>query len=132
MRAGGRQIDDYELEFGLVETGPFESRPFDSIDFAVTTQRYSDLGIANVRAGRLSQGLSTSNIDRQQTFLELNYGIQVAPAVRLTPNLQYVIGPDQLREPFRTKPIPDFLVIGAKLSVDLFTLAGLAKGPGSL
>ena len=49
--------------------------------------------------------------------------------MRLTPNLQYIIGPDQLREPTRPKPIPDVLVIGAKLSVDFFTLAGLAKGP---
>ena len=53
-------------------------------------------------------------------------------AVRLTPNLQYIIDPDQLRYPYRPKPIPDVLVIGAKLSVDLFTLAGLAKGPGDI
>ncbi len=69
------------------------------------------------------------DIARNETFLELNYGLQVSPAVRLTPNLQYIIDPDQLRDPLRAKPIPDVLVVGAKLSVDLFTLAGLAKGP---
>jgi len=53
-------------------------------------------------------------------------------AVRLTPNLQYIVNPDQNNEPFRVRPIPNAFVIDAKLSVDLFTLAGLAKGPGSL
>ncbi|MER2291321.1 hypothetical protein ABS770_24005, partial [Methylobacterium brachiatum] len=33
-------------------------------------------------------------------------GIQLTPAVRLMPNLQYVIGPDQTRFPLRPKPIP--------------------------
>ena len=126
---GGRQVEDYELEAGAVYLGPSDSRPLDTIDFAVSTQRYSDIGIAGIRAARVSEGASATDIARQETFLELNYGLQVSPAVRLTPNLQYIIGPDQLREPFRPKPIPDVLVIGAKLSVDLFTLAGLAKGP---
>ncbi|MBE7204777.1 MAG: carbohydrate porin, partial [Parafilimonas terrae] len=61
------------------------------------------------------------------------YGIQVTPAIRLMPNLQYVINP-QLQERYFAQPkrVPDAFVIGAKLSVDLFTLAGFAKGPGSL
>ena len=125
----GRQVEDYQLTLGAVYLGPIASRPLDSLDFVMSTQRYSDIGIAGIRASRIAQGLSTSNIDRQETFLELNYGIQVAPYARLTPNIQYVIGPDQLRYPTRPTPIPDVLVIGAKLSVDLFTLAGLAKGP---
>ena len=63
-------------------------------------------------------------------MMELNYGLQVTPAIRLTPNLQYIVNPDQTRFPYYPKNIPDALVIGAKLSVDLFTLAGLAGGPG--
>ena len=48
------------------------------------------------------------------------------------PNLQYVINPQpQEKFAFRPRAIPDAVVVGAKLSVDLFTLAGLAKGPGS-
>ena len=129
---GGRQLIDYQFTFGLLETGLFESRPYDTIGLVASTQRYSGVGLANVRAGRAAQGLSTSNIARNQTFLELNYGLQLSPAARLTPNLQYIIDPDQLRYPYRQKPIPDTLVIGTKLSVDLFTMAGLAKGPGSL
>lgn len=58
-------------------------------------------------------------------------GIQVTPAIRLTPNLQYIVDPDQTRFPTYRKSIPNAFVVGAKLSVDLFTLAGFAKGPGS-
>ena len=128
---GGRQIENYQLEFGAVETGLFESRPYDSIDFAISTQNFSSLGLADVRSALLAEGLSTSKVATNETFFELNYGLQVSPAVRLTPNVQYVLHPDQLRYPSLPKPIPDAVVIGAKLSVDLFTLAGLAKGPGS-
>ncbi len=126
---GGRQVEDYEFEVGAVDLGPFASRPLDSIDFVVSTQHFSDIGVAGIRASRIAQGLSPDSIDRQETFFELNYGIQVSPAVRLTPNLQYILDPDQVRYPNRPKPIPDVLVVGAKLSVDIFTLAGLAKGP---
>ena len=126
---GGRQIADYQLTLGAIYLGPFDSRPLDSINVVASTERFSDIGLANVRAGRIAQGLGTGDVARNETFLELNYGLQVSPAVRLTPNLQYIIDPDQLRYPFRAKPIPDVLVVGAKLSVDLFTLAGLAKGP---
>ncbi len=68
---GGRQTEDYELEFGAVETGLFESRPYDTIDFAVTTQHFSSLGTPSVRAARLAQGLGTADIATQETFLEL-------------------------------------------------------------
>jgi len=115
-----------------VMTGPFTSRPFDTAGFVVTDQRYSALGLANVRAARASLALGSSDVAADEILMELNYGIQISPSTRLTPNLQYILNPDQNNEPFRVRPIPNAFVIGAKLSVDLFTLAGLARGPGSL
>ncbi|WP_426315194.1 carbohydrate porin [Methylobacterium fujisawaense] len=128
---GGRQTQDYFLEGGAVLTGTFPGRPYDTLGFVFAMEKLSPLGTANIRAARTALGLGTRNVESLQTILELSYGIQLTPAVRLMPNLQYVIDPDQTRFPFRPKPIPDAFVIGAKLSVDLFTLAGLAKGPGS-
>lgn len=129
---GGRQIQDYFLEGGAVLTGTFPGRPYDTLGFVFAMEKLSPLGAAPIRAARLAQGLNPRNVETLQTILELSYGIQLTPAVRLMPNLQYVMNPDQTRFPFRPKPIPDAFVVGAKLSVDLFTLAGLAKGPGSL
>jgi porin len=129
---GGRQFQEYFLEGGAVLTGTFPGRPYDTLGFVFAMEKLSPLGTANIRAGRAALGLNSRNVESLQTILELSYGIQLTPAVRLMPNLQYVIDPDQTRFPLRPKPIPDAFVIGAKLSVDLFTLAGLAKGPGSL
>ncbi|MDP4005679.1 carbohydrate porin [Methylobacterium sp. NEAU K] len=129
---GGRQSQDYFLEGGAVLTGTFPGRPYDTLGFVFAMEKLSPLGAADIRAARASYGLSSRTVETLQTILELSYGIQVTPAVRLMPNLQYVIDPDQTRFPLRPKPIPNAFVIGAKLSVDLFTLAGLAKGPGSL
>ena len=126
----GRLIEDYFLEIGALQTGTFAGRPYDTVGFVINTQKFSPLGLANINLAQAFQGINRT-IPTQQIMMELNYGIQVTPAIRLTPNLQYIINPDQTRFPFRTRNIPDAFVVGAKLSVDLFTLAGLAKGPGS-
>ena len=127
---GGRQIQDFQIEAGAVFTGPFRSRPFDTIDLDVSDQHYSSLGFSNIDAARASLGLS-GGPSRDEVLVELNYGIQATPSIHLTPNFQYIFNPDNLNEPFLAHPIPDAFVIGGKITVDVFTLAGLAKGPGS-
>ncbi|KQT60978.1 porin [Methylobacterium sp. Leaf456] len=129
---GGRQIQDYFLELGLVQTGTFRDRPYDTVGFVISNQKYASLGFANIRAARAAQGLDPRDVATNQIMMELNYGIQLNPAARLTPQLQYIINPDQTRFPFRPRPIPDAFVLGAKFSCDLFTLFGYAKGPGSI
>ena len=127
---GGRLVEDYFLEIGALQTGTFAGRPYDTVGFVINTQAFSPLALGNIAAAQASLGLFRT-IPKQQIMMELNYGIQVTPAIRLTPNLQYIVNPDQTRFPYYPKNIPDTLVVGAKLSVDLFTLAGLARGPGS-
>ena len=129
---GGRQLQTYQVEAGLVYTGPFRGRPFDNIGLDVSNQHYSTLGFANIVAARASEGITGNLPSRNETLVELNYGLQLTPAIHVTPNLQYIFNPDNLREPFLTRPIRDAFVIGGKLTVDVFTLVGLAKGPGSL
>ncbi|WP_232630639.1 carbohydrate porin [Methylobacterium sp. Leaf118] len=127
---GGRLVEDYFLEIGAVQTGTFVGRPYDTVGFVINLQAFSPLALSNIAAAQASLGWART-IPDQQIMMELNYGLQVSPAIRLTPNLQYIINPDQTRFPFYRKTIPDTLVVGAKLSVDLFTLTGLARGPGS-
>jgi porin len=130
---GGRQFEDYFLSGGALLTGTLPGRPYDTLGVGFALEHFSPLGLANIRAARAALGLSNRGIAATQTILEVSYGIQLTPAVRLMPNLQYVINP-QLQERYLAQPrrIPDAFVVGAKLSVDLFTLAGFAKGPGSL
>lgn len=129
---GGRQIQDFFFDGCAVLTGTFPGRPYDSLGVGFALKHFTPLGLAHVRAARASLGLGSRNVASTQTILELSYGIQNTPAVRHMPNLQCVINPDQVNHPFRPRPISNALVVGAKFSVDLFTLAGLAKGPGSL
>lgn len=127
----GRQINDYYLEGGALLLGTFPGRPYDTVGFVISNQKFSSLGLAGVRTARASLGLNPRDIATQQLMLELNYGVQISPAIRLTPNLQYIVNPDNTRFPFRSKPTPNAFVFGTKLSIDLFTLAGMAKGIGS-
>jgi len=126
----GRLIEDYFLEIGAVQTGTFAGRPYDTAGFVINTQRFSPLALQTIALAQNAIGRNRS-LPGQQIMMELNYGIQVTPAIRLTPNLQYIVNPDQTRFPYRNRNIPDAFVVGAKLSIDLFTLAGLARGPGS-
>ena len=127
----GRLVEDYFLEIGALQTGTFAGRPFDTVGFVINTQAFSPLSLANIALAQGTLGLFRK-LPTQQVMMELNYGLQINPAIRLTPNLQVIVNPDQTRFPFYRKNIPDAFVVGAKLSVDLFTLVGLACGPGSL
>ncbi|WCS25537.1 carbohydrate porin [Methylobacterium sp. NMS14P] len=127
----GRLVEDYFLELGALQTGTFTDRPFDTVGFVINTQAFSRLAVSNIAMAQSAMGL-VRKTPTQQVMMELNYGIQINPAIRLTPNLQYIVDPDRTRFPFYRRNIPDALVFGVKLSVDLFTLAGLARGPGSL
>ena len=63
-------------------------------------------------------------------MMELNDGIQIGPAVRATPNLQYIVNLGDTVLVLRREH-PSCPHCRAKLSVALFTLAGLAWGPWS-
>jgi porin len=69
---------------------------------------------------------ASGSIPHREIMMELNYGAQLTPAIRVMPNLQYIINPDQSGEPFRPKNIPNAFVIGVKFTLDLAQLAGLS------
>ena len=111
-------------EFGLLQLGTFSDRDHDTFGFAVSEQRFSRLFVENMLA---IQALShdRASVPRDEVMLELNYGLQMTPAVRLTPNLQYVVNPDQAAEPANDRRARNAFVVGAKLAIDLSILAAL-------
>lgn len=62
---GGQQIEDYYLELGLLQTGTFADRPFDTVGLVASTQKFSSLGLAGVRAARASLGLDPRDVATQ-------------------------------------------------------------------
>jgi porin len=55
-------------------------------------------------------------------MMELACGAQITPAVRISPNLQYILHPDQMSIPYRTSDIPNAFIIGFKFTIDVPTM----------
>jgi len=123
----GRVPSDRFLELGLLQTGTFRGRDTDTIGFVVTDQRLSDLAIRRLAAARIASGGDGDGIDRHQVMLELNYGLQLGRALRVLPNVQYIVNPDQLSAPFQRKASGDALVFGFRLSFDALALHDIAR-----
>ena len=121
----GYTQEDQFFELGLLKTGTFAGRDVDTIGLLVDDQRFSKLFLSDIAAARVMAG-GTNQIPRDEIMMELNYGYQVNSTIRITPNLQYIINPDQNAEPFRTKNIPDAFVIGCKATIDVSTLMNYA------
>jgi porin len=117
----GRVTEDHYVELGLVQTGTFRHRDEDTLGFVINDQHFTDIALDAIRFARLSVGASP-NIPTHETMMELAYGAQLTPAIRISPNLQYILYPDQMAEPFRTTNIPSAFVIGFKFSLDVPTL----------
>jgi len=123
-RLSGKVNENQYYELGTVQTGTFAGRPQDTIGFLANDQEFSNDFIENIATARESAG-GTGNIPHREIMMELNYGAQITPYLRMMPNLQYIINPDQSAEPFRTKNIPNALVVGLKFVIDLGQLAGI-------
>ncbi|ASG23516.1 carbohydrate porin [Nitrospirillum viridazoti] len=117
----GRLIEDHFLELGLVQRGTFAGRDDDTIGFVVNQQKYSHDALEALRLARAAAGGSGTPAD-DQIMMELSYGVQLARAVRIQPNLQYVIHPDQFSDPARLRDAPDAFVIGLRFDLDLAAL----------
>ena len=116
-KVSGRVNEDRFLQFGLVQTGTFPGRRTDSVAFVINDQTFSRLALHNIRAGRASRG-NTDDLPRHQIMMELAYGIQINANLRISPNIHYIINPDQLADPFRTQRVGNVLAIGLRFAVE--------------
>ncbi|WP_277380656.1 carbohydrate porin [Stenotrophomonas maltophilia] len=114
----GQLIEDHFLQAGLVQKGTFARRPQDSIAFVVTQQKYSGIALENLRLARAAAG-GSGNPHGSQVMMELSYGIQLTPQLRIAPNLHYIVHPDQFNEPARQRDLPDALIAGLRIDWSL-------------
>ena len=113
----GRTIETHFLEVGLLQTGTFAGRDQDTLGFLVNDQRFSDLALDGLKAARAAIGAG-GRLPRHQYMMELAYGAQLGRAIRVSPNLQYIVHSDQLGDPFRRRNAPDAFVLGFKFTID--------------
>jgi porin len=119
-----QEIVDREVYVGGLLRGLFDTRPDDTIGLNVGWFHISRGEAAFLRDARIKahgQGEASPN----EVVAELNYGVQLNHAMRLTPNIQYVINPDNSQIP-RIEFVPkNMVVVGLKLVVNMADLVGL-------
>jgi porin len=52
-------------------------------------------------------------------MMELSYGIQLTPQLRIAPNLHYIVHPDPFNEPARQRDLPNALIAGMRVDWNL-------------
>ncbi len=122
-----------QVFLGAVWTGPFASRKKDSIGFVANYFRLGDLENQFLTDARRRAGSYGTNNPNIYTF-ELNYNYNLFSGVRLTPNLQYIIHPDNSALPRVDAPPPhNTLVLGLRAEVTFGELPFAPPGrPGDL
>lgn len=128
----GELTDDRFFQFGFVRKGTFTSRPRDSLAFVVNQQRYARDALENLRIARTLAG-GGDRPQRSQFMMELSYGLQVNPLLRLQPNLHYIVHPDSFSDLARRRDLDNALVVGLRVDLSLSPLldgwARRAAGP---
>jgi porin len=123
------EVVDAQVYSGLLLRGPFKSRARDSVGISATYLHISAKEIDFLRDSRIRAGGSGTNNPDEFAF-ELNYGVGIGRSVRVTPNVQYVVNPDNSALPKITFVPKNIVTFGLKLTVNLATLAGLpSAGP---
>ncbi|WP_260928084.1 carbohydrate porin [Novosphingobium sp. 9] len=117
----GRVEESRFWDLGLVQTGTFAGRDEDSVGFMVSDQRFSDLAMTRMRALDRAAG-GSGQAWRHEVMMELSYSAQVGPAMRLSPNIQYIHHPDRTGATDRSTPTKDALILGFKFTVDALKL----------
>ena len=111
---------------GALYTGPFASRPWDTIGALATVMQFGGREMTYLKEERaLAGGSGTPAAD--EYIFEVNYGVQANSWLRVMPNIQYVVNPDNLATPKQAKATHNALIFGVQLTVNLVRLAGLPQ-----
>ncbi|EQB30748.1 carbohydrate porin [Sphingobium ummariense] len=109
---------------GVILTGPLAVRPRDTLGLVGSYIRISDRQVNYLQASRIAAG-GTDRVHRGEAIFELNYGMAVGRNVRISPNIQYVVNPDNFLQPRARKQSGDILAFGLRISVDIAGLLGM-------
>lgn len=118
------EVMDREIFAGLIWRDPLDLRRQDTIAFNMTYFHISPEEVEFLRDERIKLKGSGVN-DPNQFEFELNYGYQFNHSIRVTPNVQYIVNPDNSQIPKINYVTKNVLVVGVKLVVNVADLFGL-------
>ena len=101
------------MNFGLVYEGLIPGRETDKATFGLVYGSFSHDLQDHQRDEQIVKGPSAPGVQHYELVLELNYNIELTKWLHIQPDIQYVINPGG------TGDIPDALVLGFQLSVNL-------------
>jgi porin len=122
------EVVSTQIYGGATLRAPLASRPHDILSFEANYYRLSDSEVDFLRDARIKAGGSGTNNPNEFAF-EMDYSALLYRGIRLTPNIQYIIHPDNSAIP-ATKVLPkDEIVLGMKLTVNFSSTLGLPIAP---
>lgn len=108
---------------GAIVTGTFEGRPNDTLGFVGSYIRLGSRQIDYLQASRIRAG-GTDAVSRGEGIFELNYGVAATRFLRVSPNVQYVINPDNLPRPNAVRKSKDILAFGIRVNIEIAGMLG--------
>jgi len=124
------EIMRQQIYTGFVWTGPFRSRPTDTLGLSVSEFELTPGERAFLRDSRIKAGGSGTNSAHQLDY-ELTYSWHLTRGVELMPAIQYIVHPDNATIP-KTPLVPkNLLVYVLGLRMDLGYMLGFRKSQAS-
>ncbi len=130
---GGMQAADDDAEvvrrqfhLGLVYTGPWESRPTDTIGIVGNLLQLGKEKKDFLQDSRRKAG-GTDGVSSNEYIFEANYGVQLTSAINIRPNIQYVVNPDTILSPNTKFQPKNIFVVGCRLSMEIDKMLGINR-----
>ena len=118
------EVIDREVYGGLILRQPFESRERDTIGLAISWLHVSPGELAFLHDTRIHLKGPSAYENPNEVNFELNYGVGIGRAIRVTPNVQYTVNPESANIPKINFVPRDIVTLGLKLTIDLVSLIG--------
>jgi len=108
---------------GMIWTGPFPHRPIDKLSFEVFDLTLTPLERAFLHDSRVKAGGSGWNASHEYE-LDASYNYAILPGLRVMPDVQYIVHPDNSKLPHTRKVPNNALVVGVQLVINIGSLLG--------
>ncbi|HZV18484.1 MAG TPA: carbohydrate porin [Sphingobium sp.] len=124
MGVHGIEQTKYHMLAGLVATGPFASRPNDTLGVMGFMNRFDRRVWGDYQASLIKTGQG-GKAPRGEVVMELNYGFAAAPGIQVRPFMQQIFRPDQIG--FRPVVASNrhAMTVGLQVSASVAELFGL-------
>ena len=115
-----------DIVVGIYDKGMLAIRPNDVLGIAATFVGIDHRVTERIDDEIIAQG-GTGHVSSQESMLEVNYAIGLAPGISLTPFMQYVSHPDQYTNPAPSASLNYSIMVGAALAINFNQAFGLPQ-----